>query len=129
MFKSASTYAAEDVIEVAVGNEKQRVRIKGQVFGAIPMAYDWVCYVRLLHPVPTTWSDELIVDSGEVRIESVCEEFGPGHQLGDMRDTFSFDAIAGHEYQVKQKIFKRCIELYDRTAREFVPSSRCDVDD
>ena len=120
-----SKYQAADVIDLTTGGKEGAVTINGQVGAYIPMAHDYVCYVRLLDPVSSGWSHKLIVDPGKSRLQSDCDHFS-----GVLTSRkFVVDLVAGHEYQVKWKStwfvqHSDCIELYDQTAKK-TASSNC----
>jgi len=120
MFKSQSIYKAESVIDLSIGSEQEAATITGSMGTWIPMAYDWVCYVRSIEPKLSNWTKKLVVDPGPTGIGIACGSFSG---LVD-RAAFNFEAIAGREYQVRTSPFT-CPSLYDRSERVEIARQDC----
>ena len=120
MLEFESVYQPESIVDLSTQGRECSVTIKGSMGSPIPMAYDWVCYVRSVTPRPSGWTKELIIDPGPTEIDVACEHFSGVHD----RATFDFDAIAGHAYQARTSPFT-CPSLYDRSEKAEIARQDC----
>lgn len=64
-------------------------------------------------------AERVTVNAGTVDVSVVCEEMD-GEKVTVSRATFSFDALAGHNYVITKHYCDRCVKLTDETTKKMV---------
>ncbi len=69
------------------------------------------------------YAERVTVNAGTVDVSVVCDtdSIGPGQGSGQVdRASFSFDALAGHDYVITKRDCSRCVKLTDETTGKMV---------
>jgi hypothetical protein len=84
-------------------------------------------YCRMTAPAN---AERITVNAGTVDVSVECETTDIGSESGRLLDTvsFSFNALAAHEYVITKRDCQGCVNLKDQSAGEIVaeyPTKRC----